>query len=170
MHFDCQKMGKLQRGLEFSGGHGRYCRIRTVTGTGSIRRLYSNAFLEDRLRININAFAVVATAGDIERQCPIHYRHCRKKRLAVTKRTKDWPAVWFQKIRHVKSLNMACREIAVHLSTVRRPYHADIMQHCQLLSVNGPVNPLRLFTPTGEIPVCKKFLCVRNAPAKNAMQ
>ena len=135
-----------------------------------IRRLYRYSLFEDCLRVDVNTLPVVTPSSNVKRKSSIHNRHGRKKRLAVTQWTKDRATIRLKEVCHVEALDMSCSEIAVHFAPNSWLYHADVMNHRHLLSVNRPLNPLRLLALPRKIPIHKQLFRVRDTPTKNTVQ
>ena len=83
-----------------------------------------------------------------------------EERLAIAQRTENRAAVRFKQMSHVKTFDVACGEITVHLASGSRLYHANVMKHCFLHSVNCPVNPFGLFALTCKVPIREQLFRV----------
>ena len=72
-------------------------------------------------------------------------------------------------IRHVETFDVTRRKITVHFAPNSRLYHADVMNHRHIPSVNRPINPLGLLALPRKIPIYKQLFCVRDTPTKNTV-
>ena len=142
-------MGKIIRRLRNIAATSK--RERLKVSFRSVRRSHRHSLLEDCLWVDVDAFTIVATTGDVESERSVHDSHGREKSLAVAQRTENRPAVRLEKIRHVKALHVACREITVHLAPSRRSYHADVVKHS--ISLQSIVQSIHL----GSLPCRARF-------------